>query len=61
MESVLNAMNSRTMRILAGWEHPDRINGGATEVGATVNRYHVAGFATRLLGWWAPKIAECQR
>ena len=32
-ESVLNAMNSRTMGILAGWEHPALINGGAIEVG----------------------------
>jgi hypothetical protein len=38
MESVLNAMNSRTMGILAGWELPARIN-GAIEVGATVNRW----------------------
>jgi hypothetical protein len=26
-------MNSRTMGILAGWEHPALINGGAIEVG----------------------------
>ena len=32
-ESVLNAMNSRTMGLLAGWEHPALIDGGATEVG----------------------------
>jgi hypothetical protein len=31
-ESVLNAMNSRTMGILAGCEHPALIGGGATEV-----------------------------
>jgi hypothetical protein len=32
-ESVLNAMNSRTMGILAGWEHPALIDGGAIGVG----------------------------
>ena len=32
-ESVLSAMNSRTMGILAGWEHPALIKGGAIEVG----------------------------
>jgi hypothetical protein len=31
-ESVLNAMNSRTMGILAGWEHPSLIDVGATNV-----------------------------
>ncbi len=33
-ESVLNAMNSRTMGILAGWEHPALIDGGANQVSA---------------------------
>ena len=32
-ESVLNAMNSRTMGILAGWEHPALIDAGAINVG----------------------------
>jgi hypothetical protein len=32
-DSVLNAMNSRTMGILAGWEHPASIDGGAKKVG----------------------------
>jgi hypothetical protein len=32
-ESVLNAMNCRTMGILAGWEHPALIDGGAIGVG----------------------------
>jgi hypothetical protein len=32
-ESVLNAMNSRTMGILAGWEHPALIDAGAMNAG----------------------------
>ena len=33
-ESVLNAMNSRTMGILAGWEHPALTDGLVTVVEA---------------------------
>jgi hypothetical protein len=32
-ESVLNAMNSRTMGILAGWEHPALSDGGTKQAG----------------------------
>jgi len=32
--SLLNAMNSQTMGILAGWEHPAFIYGGAEKVSA---------------------------